>query len=108
MKIPIKNLKLDFWNIVGVVAVWRIILFLVGAFASKYLEYKTTTIAHSANRMVVQNKVQPQENTLSEFDKVTVDQYFENMQFILGAIGYEVFETVAESITDPKLYYLKD
>lgn len=91
----------NFWNIA--------IVFTGGlnrAFV-KYLEYKTTTIAHEANRMVVQNKVQPQENTLSEFEKVTVEQYFENMQFILGSIGYEVFETVAESITDAKIYFLK-
>ncbi len=91
----------DFWNIA--------VVFTGGlnrAFV-KYLEYKTTTTAHDANRMLVQNKVQPQENTLSEFEKVTVEQYFENMQFILGAIGYEVFETVAESITDEKIYFLK-
>lgn len=73
----------------------------------KYLEYRATTLAHEAGRMVVQNKVQPQENTLSEFEKVTVDQYFENIQFILGAFGYEVFDTVAASITDTKLYHLK-
>src|SRR6185436_11400573 len=61
----------DFWNIA--------VVFTGGlnrAFV-KYLEYKTTTIAHEAGRMVVQNKVQPQENTLSEFEKVTVEQYFE-------------------------------
>ncbi len=91
----------DFWNIA--------IIFTGGlnrAFV-KYLEYKATTLAHKARRMVVQNKVQPQENTLSEFEKVAAEQYFENVQFILGAVGYEVFETVAESITDKKIYTLK-
>ena len=91
----------DFWNIA--------VIFTSGlnrAFV-KYLEYRATTLAHEANRMVVQNKIQPQENTLSEFEKVTVEQYFENVQFILGAMGYEVFETIAQSITDPKFYYLK-
>jgi hypothetical protein len=91
----------DFWNVA--------IIFTGGlnrAFV-KYLEYKATTLAHKAKRMVVQNKVQPQENTLSEFEKVTAEQYFENVQFILGAVGYEVFETVAESITDTKIYTLK-
>lgn len=73
----------------------------------KYLEYKATSLAHEANRMVVQNKVQPQENTLSDFEKVSVDQYFENVQFILGAIGYKVFDKVTESILDTKFYYLK-
>ncbi len=95
------NSNKDFWTIA--------VIFTGGlnrAFV-KYLEYKTTTIAHEADRMIVQNKVQPQENTLSEFEKVTVEQYFENIQFILGAIGYEVFETVAESISDAKIYHLK-
>lgn len=73
----------------------------------KYLEYRATTLAHEANRMVIQNKVQPQENTLSEFEKVTVDQYFENVQFILEALGYQLFETIAESISDKKIYHLK-
>lgn len=91
----------DFWN--------TAVIFTGGlnrAFV-KYLEYRATTMAHDADRMVVQNKVQPQENTLSESERVIVEQYFENVQFILGAIGYEVFETVAESIADKKLYYLK-
>jgi len=91
----------DFWN--------TAIIFTGGlnrAFV-KYLEYMATTLAHEANRMVIQNKVQPQENTLSEFEKITVEQYFENVQFILGAFGYEVFDTVSESIADAKIYYLK-
>jgi len=73
----------------------------------KYMEYKATVLANEAKRMVVQNKVQPQENKLSEFEKVTVDDYFENLQFILTVLGYEVFDKVEESITDTKMYYLK-
>lgn len=91
----------DFWNIS--------VIFTGGlnrAFV-KYLEYRATTLAHEADRMVVQNKIQPQENTLSEFEKITVEQYFENVQFILGAIGYELFDSVVESISDTKLYSLK-
>lgn len=91
----------DFWNVA--------IVFTGGlnrAFV-KYLEYRATTLAHEANRMIVQNKVQPQENTLSEFEKVSVEHYFENLQFILAAIGYEVFDKVEESLSDLKLYYLK-
>jgi len=73
----------------------------------KYMEYKATVLANEAKRMVVQNKIQPQENKLSEFEKVTVDDYFENLQFILTVLGYEVFDKVEESITDTKMYYLK-
>lgn len=73
----------------------------------KYLEYRATTLANEAKRMVVQNKVQPQENTLSEFQKVSVDQYFENIRFILNTFNYEVFELVNESYVDSTNYYLK-
>lgn len=91
----------DFWNLA--------VIFtgvLNRAFV-KYLEYRATTIAHEAGRMVVQNKVQPQENTLSDFEKVGVEHYFENVQFILGAMGYEVFDKVTESISSAKIYILK-
>lgn len=72
----------------------------------KYLEYRATTLATEAKRMNVQNKVQPQENTLSEFKKVVVDQYFENIRFILSAFKYEVFEVLEESYIDNTFYYL--
>jgi hypothetical protein len=57
--------------------------------------------------MNVQNKVQPQENTLSEFEKVSVEQYFDTIKFILSTFHYEVFETVEESYIDNKLYYIE-
>jgi len=91
----------DFWN-VAVIFTGS----LNRAFV-KYLEYRATTLAHEVGRMVVQNKVQPQENTLSEFEKVIVEQYFENVRFILETMGYQVFDTVIESVSDQKLYYLK-
>lgn len=92
----------DFWNVA--------LVFTNGLNRAdvKYLEYKATTLAHEAKRMVVENKVQPQENTLSEFAKVWVEHFFENIQFILSALGYEVFEKISESlISDEILYYLK-
>lgn len=95
------DLNKDFWNLT--------VIFtgeLNKAFV-KYLEYRAIIIAHNANRMIVQNKIQSQENTLSENEKVIMEQYFENVHFILSVIGYEIFETVAESISDEKLYYLK-
>jgi hypothetical protein len=73
----------------------------------KYLEYRATTLASNAKRMNVQNKVQPQENTLSEFEKVTVDQYFENIRFILSTFEYEVFDAVEQSYIDNTLYHLR-
>lgn len=91
----------DFWN--------TAVIFTGGlnrAFV-KYLEYRATTLAHETNRIKMENKVQPQENTLSEFEKVGVEQYFDNVQFILTALNYKVFDRVSESISGTKLYYLK-
>lgn len=72
----------DFWN--------TAVVFTGGlnrAFV-KYLEYRATTLAHEAKRMKVQNKVQPQENTLHEFEKVNVEQYFENIRFVLNVFKF--------------------
>lgn len=91
----------DFWN--------RAIIFtgsLNRAFV-KYLEYKSTSLAKEADRMVVKNAAQPQENTLDESDKADADQYFEKMRFILSAIGYEIFECAEDSYIDQVLYQLK-
>lgn len=91
----------DFWN--------TAVVFTGGlnrAFV-KYLEYRATTLAYEAKRMKVQNKVQPQENTLLEFEKVTVEQYFENIRFVLNVFKFQVFEAVEDSYADSTLYHLK-
>jgi hypothetical protein len=91
----------DFWNIA--------VVFTGGLNRAdvKYLEYRATRLANEAKRMMVQNKVQPQENTLSEFQKVTIDQYFENIRFILSTFQYEVFEIAEQSYIDNTLYHLR-
>jgi hypothetical protein len=73
----------------------------------KYLEFKATTFAKESARYVVENKVQPQENSLSEFDKIKAEQFFENARLILRTFGYEIFEKATESLADTELYYLK-
>lgn len=90
----------EFWNVA--------VIFTSGLSRTfvKYLEYRATTLANEAKRMIIQNKVQPQENTLSEFEKVIAEQYFENIQFILTSFGYEVFDKINNTIQDTKLYYL--
>lgn len=73
----------------------------------KYLEYRATVLAHEVGRVRLENKVQPQENILSEFEKVGVEQYFQNVQFILAALEYRVFESISELTTGAKIYHLK-
>lgn len=91
----------DFWN--------TAVVFTAGLNRAdvKYLEYRATTLANEAKRMSVQNKVQPQENTLSESQKIAVEEYFENIRFVLSTFQYEVFDAIENSIADTKLYYLK-
>ncbi len=91
----------DFWN-VAVIFTGGLNRALV-----KYLEFRATTLAHDVGRIRMENRVQPQENALSEFERVGAEQFFENVQFILATLNYSVFESVAESVIDTKMYYLK-
>jgi len=92
--------KKDFWNI-AVIFTGELNRAYV-----KYLEHRATALAKDAKRMNMQNKVQPQENSLSDFDKVAVEKYFENVRFILSALNYELFDVLEEAITDGSMYYL--
>ncbi len=89
---------------------WETVLIFTGELNRadvKYLEFKATTFAKESARYSVENKVQPQENSLSEFDKIKVEHFFENARLILRTFGYEIFEKAAESFADRELYYLK-
>lgn len=72
----------------------------------KYLENKSTLLAREINRYQVLNKVQPQENKLSEFKKISADNYFEKVQFIMSSLGYPLFQET-KSTSDSKTYSLK-
>lgn len=73
----------------------------------KYLEHRATLLASEARRMMMENKVQPQLNSLSDYDRVAVDHFFENMQFILSSLNYEIFETLQKSLLNKEKYCLK-
>lgn len=72
-----------------------------------YLESISTRIAKESKRYVVKNANQPHEEDQSEFDKIRNQKYFEGMRKILNVFGYPVLDSVAESISDKKVYYLK-
>lgn len=74
----------------------------------KYLEHKATVLAHKVNRMMIQNKVQPPENSLSDIDKISVEDFFEKVQFVLETLGYQLFSAITESISDKKIYEFSD
>ena len=89
---------------------WETVLIFTGELNRadvKYLEFKATTFAKDSGRYSVENKVQPHENAISEFDKIEVEQFFENARLILRTFGYEIFEKATESFADREMYYLK-
>lgn len=95
------DINKDFWNL-AIVFVGQL-----DRADVKYLENKSTIFAREANRYEVLNKVQPQENKLLEFKKITIDEFFEKMRYLLTVLGYSVFQSTGESIKDNKIYILK-
>lgn len=70
----------------------------------KYLETKATKLAKEAKRYDVQNIMPLYENTLSEFKKVSADDYFERLNYILAVLNFPIFESIEDSIEDEKVY----
>ena len=100
-RITTHNAKIEFWD--------TAIIFTGGLNKAyvKYLEHHATLLATDAKRIVTQNKIQPVANSLSDFDKLAVDQFFGHIQFILSSLNYEIFERLEESIINDEAYYLK-
>ncbi len=72
----------------------------------KYLENQSTLNARETNRYQVLNKVQPQENSLAEFKKVSADEYFEKLKYMMAVLGYSLFEK-PKITANEKIYSLK-
>lgn len=72
----------------------------------KYLENKSTLLARQVNRYHVLNKIQPQENKLSEYKKVSADDFFEKIQYIMSSLEYPLLQ-LPQSTADSNTYYLK-
>lgn len=100
-RITSHNTKKDFWD--------EAIVFTgeLNKAHVKYLEHKAVQLAKQANRMQLENSTIPQENRLSEYDKVGVELFFSNVKFILEAFGYDIFKSLEESVTSTDLYYLR-
>ncbi len=91
----------DFWNLAIVFTG------LLDRAHVKYLENKSTILAKETNRYEVLNLVQPQENSLSEFKKLSTDDFFEKIKYLLNVFGYSLFQSAEESVKDVKTYTLK-
>lgn len=73
----------------------------------KYLEYKAVLLAKRSGRVQLQNSITPPENTLSDYDKVGVLHFFENIEFILATFGYNIFKSIDQSLSHLGTYTLK-
>ena len=89
----------DFWNLA--------IIFTGGLDKAKvrYLEYLATKT--QAGRFDIVNSGARNENTLKEYDEISTRDFFEKIKFVLGVLGYPVFEEVSNQISDSKIYLLK-
>lgn len=70
-----------------------------------YLEQRAFGIASAVGRSVLQNRVQPLRDTLSNSDRVKAERFFEDMRLLLSTLGYPVLE---ERTRENKLYYCKN
>lgn len=73
----------------------------------KYLEFLSTSEAHSVNRFDLLNTISPKQNHLSEFDLVSTQDYFTKISYILTVFGYPVFQHIEKSIVTTQIYFLK-
>jgi hypothetical protein len=73
----------------------------------KHLEYLAIVEAKKAQRYDLLNNVSPKENALSEFDVVITQEYFSKIDYLLTALGYPVFKSVKESLSDRAIYTLE-
>ncbi|MBU6231839.1 GIY-YIG nuclease family protein [Patescibacteria group bacterium] len=73
----------------------------------KYLESVANEEAIKIARFDLENRTVPRRPHLSEFDEITTKDYFDKARYVLSVLGYPVFESVTDSLSDRKIYFLK-
>jgi len=73
----------------------------------KYLEWHSVQKALEINRFEVQNRNAPAENMLHEFKQAAVMDYFEDVQLLLSALGYNLFEPFKDESQAEKIAPIK-
>lgn len=86
---------------------WNEAIFFLNPPDRNYLESITTRFAREANRYIIKNGNQPQEEYQDEFDKIRNEKYLDGIKKILSTFGYKVFEKISDSYIDNSFYYLK-
>ncbi|MEK7556065.1 MAG: GIY-YIG nuclease family protein [Patescibacteria group bacterium] len=73
----------------------------------KYLESIAVKTATNANRYEVINRTAPTENQLTEAQKITADEFFKKIKFLVTFFGFQLFQSVRELSSDKVTYHLK-
>ncbi len=72
-----------------------------------YLESISAKLSRKAKRYVVKNATQPREEAKNEFDRIKNERYLDGVKKIFSTFGYHIFDSIEDSISDEKFYYLK-
>lgn len=94
------NVKKDFWN--------KAILFLSNDMQSfsldnvSALEKYAIELAAASKRYTIENKIDPKYE-MSQYQRPTVEQIYEEIVFVMGAFGYQL-EDVDEALADVKIF----
>lgn len=62
----------------------------------KYLENRLHEIAKSANRYKVDNSIVPTQSSISESDRVEMEEFIEYIKLLVNTLGHKVFEEKRE------------
>ena len=90
---------------------WNVAMVFTGGLHSTYIKYLESIAvkkATEAGRYEVINKTVPGENQLTEAHRVTADEFFLKMQFLVIFFGFNLFQDTSESVTKKTTYYLEE
>ncbi|NUJ98005.1 GIY-YIG nuclease family protein [Candidatus Gracilibacteria bacterium] len=76
----------------------------------KYLEAKAIEKAKKSNRYILQNGVEPIPNNLPEYQISTMNEFLDNIDLLISAIGYPILKEIniaKKQENNENLYYLK-
>lgn len=77
----------------------------------KYLENRFYNLAQNSGRAVVLNSSVPTCSSVSEYDEAMLDEFISNAKMLVNALGYKVFDTINDSVTEPNeeptLFFIK-
>ena len=75
----------------------------------QYLEKRSVELALKVNQYTLdENKQNPKNPTLTESQRSTDDEYFEDIRFIVSFMGYNIFEKAEVTDKSPMFYIVEN